>query len=273
MQRAAITFAKSALTPSSGATPASRFPAPVSGWAKTILDTYGRGLLTRLTAISRPSVSSRMSPGTFAWDSAPSEEISKTEATGLRRAYSRRLRRALLTSGSGCSSSRWQTPAREQFSKRRQVGQTERSESLLPDQAAQWPTPNVPNRGKELDKSHRADSGGIDLQSTVETWENFPTGRPDPETPPAGDGCLNAGPDSRPLWSTPTGKITPNTDTPDDVVNQQPKGKRLNPAFVSWLMNFPHGWTSGESINLELWAMQSSRRLRRWLSSVCQRNF
>jgi hypothetical protein len=30
-----------------------------------------------------------------------------------------------------------------------------------------WPTPNVPNRGKELDKSHRSQAGGIDLQSAV----------------------------------------------------------------------------------------------------------
>jgi DNA (cytosine-5)-methyltransferase 1 len=35
----------------------------------------------------------------------------------------------------------WQTPAKDQFSKRRQVGQTEREELLLPAQAEQWATP------------------------------------------------------------------------------------------------------------------------------------
>jgi len=35
------------------------------------------------------------------------------------------------------------------------------------EQAMAWPTPNIPNRGAELDKSHRPNSGGIDLQSTV----------------------------------------------------------------------------------------------------------
>jgi hypothetical protein len=33
-----------------------------------------------------------------------------------------------------------------------------------------WPTPNVPDRGPELDKSHRRESGGVDLQSAVQLW-------------------------------------------------------------------------------------------------------
>ena len=92
---------------------------------------------------------------------------SKARSLSVRRTLAR------ATCGSGYSSSltdEWQTPSGQQFQMRRQVGQTERAEELLPAQAANWPTPNVPNRGCEMDKSHRPESGGIDLQSAVLNW-------------------------------------------------------------------------------------------------------
>lgn len=91
------------------ATRASRFPAPVDVAVETIRATFGLGSLTRLSAIGRPSASARMSQATLFSDSPKSEEISKREATAFRRAYSRRLKLALRTSGSGCSFLPWQT--------------------------------------------------------------------------------------------------------------------------------------------------------------------
>jgi hypothetical protein len=50
-----------------------------------------------------------------------------------------------------------------------QINQTQSLE--LQVKVVDWPTPNVPNRGAELDKSHRPNAGGIDLQSTVQLWQ------------------------------------------------------------------------------------------------------
>jgi hypothetical protein len=78
----------------------------------------------------------------------------------------------------------WQTPSDPTFTKRRQVGQTERTELLLPAEApammAMWQTPRTGAHG----------------------------------TP--GEGKGHGG---------------------------QPKGMRLNPLFVEWLMGLPLGWT------------------------------
>ena len=60
--------------------------------------------------------------------------------TSRRRCLSLRKTLALRTKENGCSSlDGWQTPSKEQFSSRRQVGQTEREE-LLPAQARNWAT-------------------------------------------------------------------------------------------------------------------------------------
>lgn len=330
MQASVESWAKS--MQSSADTPVSHFPSPVKDLAETILATYGRGLLTALTHINRRSASSRMSQGTFGWDSEPSDEISKTEAISFRRAYSRRLKLARRTSDSGCSS--WPSPIvpsggrtlPEDCSRptdctaylpdgtKRQLDlpnavrfwgspQTPRDVDhgvqlanqadcwMTPHgmagtdhtgkpgaggefakQATQWKTPNVPNRGAELDKSHRP--------------ENFQPGPPDPETPTDGDTSSNDGPSSRPLWPPPaanddnktpeahlamkkrmgerdgtganrTAITSLNVATkawqtpracdkgPPGESNRhqgQPKGKRLNPLFVNWLMGWPIGW-------------------------------
>lgn len=95
---------------SPGATPASPSVSPASGLAQTILATYGPRLLRRLACISRISSSSRMSQGTFNWDSERSAEISKTEATAYRRVCSRRGKLVRRTNASGCLFSGWLTP-------------------------------------------------------------------------------------------------------------------------------------------------------------------
>ncbi len=70
---------------------------------------------------------------------------------------------------------------------------------------AGWATPNVPNRGREMDKSHRPDSCGIDLQSQA---------------------TLASGP-------MPSG-------TPAET--GVPAGYRLNPFFSLHLMGYPISW-------------------------------
>lgn len=69
------------------------------------------------------------------------------------------------------SSEDWQTPASHQFEKRRQVGQTERAELLLPGQvkalaAGTWPTPR--SEDSEQTGSHRGDPDT--LTSAARLW-------------------------------------------------------------------------------------------------------
>jgi hypothetical protein len=49
----------------------------------------------------------------------------------------------------------------------------------------------------------------------------------------------------------------------------QPRGKRLNPAFVEWLMGFPTGWTNLTSLastDFARWVTRSFRLSRALLS-------
>ena len=70
----------------------------------------------------------------------------------------------------------WQTPASFLGKYRRQVGQTERAEKLLPAQAEdqEWPTPRTITGGAESAERKqelgRSESGGGDLQSKATEW-------------------------------------------------------------------------------------------------------
>ena len=126
----------------------------------------------------------------------------------------------------------WQTPAKDQFSKRRQVGQTERTELLLPAQAEQWATP----RALSFDKSHQ----------------------------PGSDSAL--GPQAR-AWATPAARDW-KAETPEIRTGHEPQfsrqvlqtarrgsessqpTRRLNPRFVEWLMGLPLGLTAFEPLEM-----------------------
>ena len=100
----------------------------------------------------------------------------------------------------------WQTPAQHQFSKRRQVGQAEREEPLLPAQAEMWPTAG----GHEHKGTNKLGQRRGQLDEAAE--QKFPSSRQAPPTSNAG---------KRSSKST----------------------RRLNPRFVEWLMGWPLSFT------------------------------
>jgi hypothetical protein len=80
-----------------------------------------------------------MSQRTLLGDSAPSEEISKTEATASRRVYSRRLKLVRRTADCDCSSSHWTRPrAREDNDYYH-----DNNSLTLTGQAKMWTTPTA----------------------------------------------------------------------------------------------------------------------------------
>jgi len=138
----------------------------------------------------------------------------------------------------------WQTPSKHQFDKRRQVGQTERSELLLPAQAKQWQTPQTPKGGGSSRSGDRI--GEPLLPGQAKAW-------PAPTLADQVEVC------SRPDPTTSTHGAASSNST-----------RRLNPRFVEWLMGMPDGWTSFACSETE-WS-RYRRRMRSVLCGlVCQR--
>ena len=202
---------------------APHFRSPASVAARTIQDTYGPGLWTRLIAIARRCASLKTSQVIFQWDSEPCEEILKSEATQFRRAYSRRLRLALRTSDSGSSSSPWMTP--------HGMGTTDATGKLsaggeFAKQATNWPTPDAAlmnnreqpesfeARRKKLAQKHRNGNGaGTPLGMAVLQW---PTPRSeDAESCGNHPEAINSLTGATKLWATPQAeRVTWRQDTP-----------------------------------------------------------
>jgi hypothetical protein len=241
------------------ATPASRFRTPVPVEAKTTPDTSGPPSLPGFEPSSPAGASSRTSPAICHSDSTRSPETFKAWATQLRRSSLQRRKSAPHTDASGSSSSQWQTPADFQGKYRRQVGQTERAERLLPGQAEDliwvpkeavqnWQTPTsaaeTPNLGSNIKRgpkpllaqAQRATPTARDHKDGANPSENVPTngllGRQAPRTQMPGDESSPSAPTSR---------------------------RRLNPTFVEGLMNWPIGWTDlAVRTDCESWATASS---------------
>lgn len=151
---------------------------PASGRARTTPDTFGRILQQSCGQLSLFGASSRTSPDTCPLDSPPFIEAYETWVTKLRQDCLRRQSAARPTSGSGCSS--WPTAsemdvknpnprvlrqgraAYDNLSRAVQWGTPRVTTnggtpcpehtgkgSRLEDQVVMWPTPNVPNGGRQ----------------------------------------------------------------------------------------------------------------------------
>ena len=163
------------------ATRARVFRSPEKDSGPKTLDTFGRILHESSRQLDLFTASSRTSPDTLASDSPKFIAAYETWVTRLRQACLQRQKSALRTNGKDCLS---------------------------------WPTANVPNRGCELDKSHRPGSGGIDLQSAVKAWP----------TPTEQDSANNAGPSQFDRNSQPL-NVMATWPTPHGFMGQQENGK------------------------------------------------
>jgi len=236
-----------ALISSLAATRASRSVTPASGKARTTLDTFGRILQRSCEQFSLFGASSRTLPDTCPLDSPPFIEAYESWVTQLRRDCLQRPSAARPTNGSGCSS---------------------------------WPTMNVPNRGCELDKSHRPESGGVDLQSAVQMYPtpaaaNYRDGKASPATMarnsrPLQEVAISGQPHpaspstngkNQGLWASMQttdaikgGNVSPR---PGAMGLSEQTGRKLNPLWVSQLMGVPVGWCDPEWINCDCWATES----------------
>ena len=133
-------FAVSVLSSSRRDIPASRSPSPGSGLASAMIAIYGRGLMRSLARRNPSACSWKTSPDICGWDSGASGEISKAEATALRRDYSRRRKSARAIAASGCSSSGWPTPRTEDAEC---CGNHPNAVDSLNGAVALWPTPSA----------------------------------------------------------------------------------------------------------------------------------
>ncbi len=104
---------------------------------------------------------------------------------------------------------------------RRQVGQTERTEMLLPAQAKAWATPAAgdgrrpgPETGSTQGRNLKREAEGFSHQGQTETGED----------------------------GSKTGRV-------------------LNPRFVEMLMGFPAGWTAFERVEMESFRFRLRTRL------------
>ena len=191
------------------ATRARVFRSPEKDSGPKTLDTFGRILHESSRQLDLFTASSRTSPDTLASDSPKFIAAYETWVTRLRQACLQRQKSALPTEGNGCLS--WPTSRSSDYkdSQRKDL-----SKASLTEATRMWPTANVPNRGCELDKSHRPGSGGIDLQSAVKAWP----------TPTEQDSANNAGPSQFDRNSQPL-NVMATWPTPHGFMGQQENGK------------------------------------------------
>lgn len=157
--------------------------------------------------------------------------------------------------------SQWQTPSAQTFSKRRQVGQESREELLLPAQATQWQSPGAMGGGSTSRGGDRI--GEPLLAGQASQWG----------TPNAADGAkATAGTKLRQQKSLPADVVhnfSPPVPAPTGAESRNGSGRRLNPAFVCWLMGAPWFWTRAEPTSFGAAETESWRcALRRHLSSL-----
>lgn len=256
---------------------ASRSHAPVAVAVETIRATFGLGSLTRLSVIGRPSASSRMSPGTLFSDSEKYDEISKREATAFRRAYSRRLKLALRTSGSGCSFLPWQT-AKSAAGGYESCGNHPEATDSLTGATKEWATPQAERVTWRMDTPHTEGGGNKSLGMDIANWgtpsQNDPKGssQPGQRRGQLTEHAETIFPSSLPPETTTSDGSELSPSIPG---SPPPSGRRkLNPDFVEWLMGLPPLWTlhwpsSGTPVcgpaEMESWWRRRRQRLCNYL--------
>jgi hypothetical protein len=151
---------------------------------------------------------------------------------------------------------------------KRQVG--------LENEARNWATPNArdthnPSKPEDPRSLRKAEQGWtVDLNEQA-AWWGAESARP---TPNACDGskvsqishqgaCLTRSAEAEFRYSLP------DQETPTHGGTSSPSGqtsrRRLNPAFVEWLMGWPQGWTDFAPLEMESWRCRGRRHLESWL--------
>jgi len=152
----------------------------------------------------------------------------------------------------------WQTPSSQMHNSRRQVGATER-EPLLPAQANQWATPKAddPRAGvcdSELNRKQPR------LIAQVTKWS----------TPRASERMQENSADANTSLSRQVQVISTDGIELSPTAPSTSERRRLNPAFVCWLMGWPWWWTRAEPTSFGAQETESWRcALLRRLSSLC----
>ena len=203
----------------------------------------------------------RTSPVICDWDSEKSQASYGRWAIALRRDSLRRRKLARRIAESG--SSRWPTAKAETGDYCYSRGDHRRPVLNLEGAAKRWATPNS-HDGRRPGHEQDSTQGG-NLKRDAERWATH-SSRDWKDT--AGMAATGINPDgSMRKRNDQLGRQALQATGP---ASKKGSGRRLNPAFVCWLMNFPEGWVDFaplDSINYERWAMQSSRVVRRWLTS------
>jgi hypothetical protein len=126
---------------------------------------------------------------------------------------------------------------------------TATSQGAATDAAVRNPKWASPHANCTTGSGSQGRDGGDNLQTQVTSFPSSP-----PVPPTTGSGSSSGGPGSRPQWeSLRCGRRGP--PGAGKRHRGQPKGKRLNPLFVAWLMNLPYWWGATESISCERSAM------------------
>lgn len=244
-------------------TPASRSPWRASDVLNAMSGTFGPKFVASLRKSARDSVSLRTSQGTFDSVLSQSAQTFKDLATWLSRDCSRRRKSARRIGDGGCSSwptcdantatysndymgpnlrekaVLWQTPRMNERSQ-----QNSQDEGMaLSRRAALWQTPKVPSGGAQAERT----TPGGGLRKLEDTAENWPTpAAQNRRSGKASDATFEA--NARPLQETACRFSRPGPTTgmpgPQSSPNAPTSPRRLNPAFVEWLMGHPPALTA-----------------------------
>ena len=223
---------------------------------QTTPDTFGRILRESCRQLDLFGASLRTCPDTLPLDSEKFTASYEIWVTQLRQAYLARQSAELRTGGSDCFA--WPTI---QLADSKMAKFNKRGNPLLGMAVGVWPAPNVPNRGRELSRKHRPQSGGIDLQSAI--WPTVTVQDAHNKTGPSqyerNSYPLNTAagllaPDSpstngksQGLWTTPAAGLAdqggPGGQGRALTKDLKCNTSKLNPDWVEQLMNLPVGWT------------------------------